>query len=427
MGGFVGFGRSFKGSKVFHYGLNPQFKEEDNINAKNLIGDRKTIRSFQFCIAISSIISSLLLFLMLFHQYLIKYKRELLGGGGGSELYKATISTFQPTIFHPEIFIPQSIILLLLGSILIYLLKLQVRNDTERNSYDTIIKYLTIINAIFCGVFILGLIFGYSIYGTYGIVHPLLGIVLVIIVSLGSLLIVVLTKRMRNYVENPEEFPNKAKKLIDYKLLDFRVITAFLILLVFVSTWPVFFIHTSTIQYIYWENESYQNIYVFPGTNVSYNLTVVSQDGPDTLTYYIVEIENRTTGNWEVNPRKVVVRPNEKKNITFTNFVPLNATIGTQYTFRFYLINSDDSGIGSGGSESIGTQVTLNRNLINASQNTSSEESPRFNRYFNAPSSFKEVMIRFSFLSILAYLVILGFFEWNEFIIKRQNKRSYLR
>jgi hypothetical protein len=364
---------------------------------------------------------------MLFHQYLNKYKRELLGGGGYSETYKAKMSTFQPEIFHPEIFIPQTIILILLGSILIYLLKSQVRNNTERIGYDTIIKYLTIINAIFCGIFILGLIFGYSIYGTYGIVHPLLGIVLVIIVSLGSLFIFVLIKRIRRNVEHPEEFQNKTKKLIDYKLLDFRVITAFLLAMVFVSPLPIFFIHTSTIQYIYWENDSYKNIYVFPGTNVSYNLTVVSQDGPDTLTYHIVEIENWTTGNWEVNPRKVVVRPNEKKNITFTNFVPLNATIGTHYTFRFYLIDSDDSGIGSGGSESIGTQVTLNRTLINASQNTSSEESPRINRYFNAPSSFKEVMIRYSFLSILAYLVILTLFEWNEYITKRQNKWNGLK
>ena len=146
--------------------------------------------------------------------------------------------------------------------------------------------------------------------------------------------------------------------------------------------------------------------------NATINLTAEVEDGPGTIAIAI--IGEPSNGNWSVSPRKVTVGPNERKTITFTNYVPQNATWGNRYVFNFQLVEIDERGPYSSMSQSVSIRVTHDINEYHASQSALNSTPPRIVSGGRFRQSMYYMLINLAIIFFLGWIVITGFFQWNE-------------
>ncbi len=379
------------------------------MESKDLIGNKRKSNTIKFCFAILSIICGIFLILMLFYQYLNLLKIQLINGVNIEE--DIMFSAFHPELFYPEIFIPQGVILVILGFVLLFILRWQVRNENENKRINTLSIWLIIPILIFIGIFMGGLILGYYFLGKYGIISPLSGMITaIIVVSCSIYILVYVNKTKRNKSEGFVGNKKPPTRLLTNNVLNYLVITIFLFHIFIFSFIPMFF-EPGTVLVYDWEDGPWTTKVALPGMNVSYNLTLGSQDGPATFIFLISD--NDIRGNWSVSSKEITVKPNEKKIITFINYVPEDVPEGYYY-YGFYLIYMTNHGPGGGWGVNIVTEVTHNISYYNESQSIPDGFSLAETGGFATKEGFYEVMIRLSTIILLAWIVITVFFLWNK-------------
>ncbi len=332
---------------------------------KYLFSDYRMFNSIKFSIAVISIICGIFLILMLFYRYYFYFKRL------GSEW----ISAFHPELYYPIIFIPEGLILLMLGIILLFISRWQVRNEINNKNLNSITKWLIVLIIIFVVIFIVGLVIGSYIHGSYALFGPWFGLILLPFIIFLSFYIFHRISKM-NGIKN--EIPDKSnktnKKLLDSKDVDYVTITTILLVVCIVSPIPVF-LHEPVTSYCYYWEDSWDHKVALPGMNVTYNLTFEHHEGDSNFKCAIVEMDDGIEGNWDdidgnwsISSKEVIVKPNEKKTIIFTNFIPSDTPPFESYSYHFYLVEIGDNGPNSGGTWSVSTFVTHNVSYYNDSQ-----------------------------------------------------------
>lgn len=362
----------------------------------------RVINSIKFYFGVFSIICGIVLILMIFYQYVHHWDFERIH----SEAYPdhpEILTAFNPEFFHPEIFIPEGMILLMLGFVLLYVLKLQIRNNNKQLKY---IMVGLIVSILFFSIFfIIGHVLTLDHLGRWDVINPLIGIIVAIIVICTLIFLLIFVNKLTSRFDKPsginDELP---KNLVNNKVMDYKVITALLFAtcVVTFSIMPIFdLIAPSSSFTVYWEDGSPYKV-VLPGMNASFNLTFEWKGGAGTGTVKEVIVETGRTGNWSISSTEVVIKPNEKKTITFTNYIPINATEGYYY-FRYWRVGVTDQGITGFGGNSITTEVTLDMDYYNTSQ-------PPSNKTFWKPSGDGARVSQC--YDIFTPLIILPFFAW---------------
>ncbi|UCG70936.1 MAG: hypothetical protein JSV09_08045 [Thermoplasmata archaeon] len=375
---------------------------------RSLFIDNRLPNTMKFCIAVLSIISGMFLILMLFYQhvrllYLIFQQRL-------NPQWTYT-SEFQPELFHPEVFIPEIIILLLLGTILLYVLKWRVKNGIEDKYVDRISLWLTIWTFVFIMLFTIGFIIAHEFFGRYEILGPAFGILSAVVVICGSIYVIVYLYKS-NSIEDRSHLRNdmSQKKLLDNRVLNYKLVTIIFLGLALISFFMTFVL-AQIVPLTPCSASLEAEKVALPGMNVTFNLTVEVGDGPGTT--QIVVIETSSSGNWSVSPSEIIVGPNERKSITFTNYVPQNATENIQYSYHFMVNEIGERGPNSEFGESIVTRVTDDIDEYYASQTT-----PDTTTIFSIPivgfqQSIQEIMIDLAIIIFLTWVIISAFFIYN--------------
>jgi uncharacterized membrane protein YidH (DUF202 family) len=325
-----------------------------------LIKDSRFPTTIKFCIAIFSIVCAIFLISLMLLQYRGYYYNNLYDFD--EVVTRAENSAFKPELIFPEILFLEAITLLFLGFNLLYILKRQVKKGSNNKLIYKISWVLALCICMFCVIFIfdfilsLGLIAG----GMYGSLFLIITVLIVIITSVYiSIYIQKIDGSKNNRIDEKPQ-----NKLLSRNVLNYRLFTAFLFGMVIISFIMIivlgFFVQW-TKHSIYWEGEEvfYKN--TIPGSNVTHNLTFES-DGGNSVSKFVI-VETGFKGNWSVSSKEILLKPNEVKIITFTNYVPQNASDGDIYSYGFFLVEIDDKGKTMVITERCATRTTINPKL----------------------------------------------------------------
>lgn len=360
---------------------------------------RKTLNSIEFSVIVIAIIFGIVLILMIFYQYVAYY--EL------SQYPTHMLQTFNPTLFYPEIFIPEGIMLIALGFTLFFIFKMQIKIPIRNKTLDYLSIGLVSIIMILIFVFIVGHnILRYYHY-TYEILDPQFLIISTTIVIVFSIIILNNLKRIsRNEEKSPEHKEITSKQIIHKSIINFTIVTIFFLIIIINSL----FIGIYFFQGSYGEHTISKNDFlisdqvVLPGMNATYHFIIESEGGSGSSTYVV--IEKHKIGNWTVNMFEVEIKPNERKVITFTNQVPEDSS-EKENTYIFSLIWMTDSGPKSKGSDqSLITYVTHDEDYFNFSQSSESNMTPY--SYSGGPSSTfsKDLLFPFAAWLFIVWFII---------------------
>lgn len=527
----------------------------------------KVSNTLKFCSAILSIISGIFLIYMLLYQSL-----DYWSYWSGSESMEAIDTAFDPDLFHPEVFIPTGILLLLTGSVLLYVLRWQVRYRSENKRIDFLSFWMAICNVILFLVFFLGFIVVHELYGRYSVFNPLFGIVMTLVFIIVSGYVLILLHRIQNHKfsrssgeppphqkRSPDKvklirkipfghligipiflgllllgfqskevwifiamtvigisfwinlyffinkinqvdfywfwiyicvmvfifmlfvvgalgssmtvillsimvgllllfnlisascnlflYADKAKndneindasrrkpakeikqsqRLLSPQVLNYRIITAFLlgIALIYLSMFFIMYRNVpSTSYYIYWEYNDRSLQYsdnpekiALPGVNVSYNLILESKRGVVTSKLVVVANDDEVEGNWSVNPKEVTLKPNERKTINFTNYVPRNAETWEKHYYEFFLIHIEEDGPKGETPRSYRctTSITNDTHVYNVYHLEAKKSSPPMYSDGTSSSKLYSTMFELSFLTYFTWISTSGIFVWNR-------------
>jgi hypothetical protein len=320
---------------------------------------------------------------MLFYQFINSGYWELALNTRGDEWDKAfdraMLSAFHPELFYPEVLIPEAIILLLLGSMQLIIMKWHVKNENVNNKFDQIMMLLTVSIIFFIIIFIPLFIIVHDFYGRYSVFDPLFGIIVALIdICLSIRLLLYLKKIEEHREKNTTKNIKPTRRLLHPNVLNYRLITAFfvvLILILLIVIIPYGRITPRTYQSVYWEDSNSLSKTALPGMNVSFNLILESKGGRSISKYVIVGfdevgLEEEVKGNWSISPKCVTVRPDERKTITFTNYIQENSTEDDNY-YRFVFIELNERGYVVAMNKECFTEITNDTNEYNASQSNS--------------------------------------------------------
>lgn len=370
---------------------------------ENWYWDRRMLNSIKFSLGVLSLICGIVLISTAFYQF----KDELLEFDGGGPPYPELKSVFdpEPEIFHPEIFIPGGIILLILGLVLLLILRLQI-TGTKNKQLDYLSICLMGWILFFIVIFIAGNIMVHFYSGRYEVLNPtflMIGAFTSICISISILFYV-------NKITNKERITsgnfNPPRKLLDYRVLDYGFVLIFLLGICLASFYmvPALSHNTEPTHYhIYWENGRDPEKVVLPGMTASYHLVVETSGGTTSFKVHIIEINRK--GNWSVSSEELIVKPNEKKIINFTNYVSPDAT-EDEYYFRFWVVYSNIFE-----TELVQTYATLDMDWYNSSQTTNPSffalnSSGTISSHSDEPIVGQLVLITFIVLIVITVLFL---------------------
>jgi heme/copper-type cytochrome/quinol oxidase subunit 2 len=324
----------------------------------------------------------------------------------------------QPKIFYPEIFIPQIIILLSMGSILLYFLMQQIKYGSDKKYINIITVWFISCILFFVLIFIVGLIIMHELYGEWSVIDPLLSIILgffVIIISV-FLFIFIYKYNFKND-KIPKRNFNPPKKFIDNNTINYKILTVILLGIVIISFFMFFIlasIHPWTDQTIYWEDQRWPEGTVLPGMNISYNLIIERNDALRKPEIIIHEYSN--DGNWTINTKITESGPILRKTITFTNFVPINTT-KNRFDYSFELIVMNERGPSEAMKEGITTFVTYDINEYNSSQLSSDTSPPAIISMGSFRSTIYESLMDYAIITFSFWMIITVIYVKNSKII----------
>jgi MFS family permease len=132
-----------------------------------LFKDPRISTTLKFSMAVISIVCAIFLISMIFFQFTSAGYYNSVDGYNDTEL----------TTFRPEIFIPEGLILLMLGSITLYILREQVRNEEKNKRINSISLGLSICILLYIALFVFGFIILSLLAKGYTILDPLFGLI----------------------------------------------------------------------------------------------------------------------------------------------------------------------------------------------------------------------------------------------------------
>ncbi len=151
----------------------------------NLFKDPRMPTTIKFTMAIISIVCGIFSISMIFYQFTSAgYYKSL------DEHNNTESTTFQSEIFHPEIFIPEGFILIMLGSVLLYILRRQVSNEGKSKRMNSISLGFSICILLFIALFVFGFIVLSVFVDTYTLLDPLFGIITAPLIFCASIYII---------------------------------------------------------------------------------------------------------------------------------------------------------------------------------------------------------------------------------------------
>lgn len=327
-------------------------RNEIHRRARQFLRDERTPRTFMFFIAVFSILCSIFLISMLYSQYpysgFLRYERY-----ASSDILDdvnitsedAKLLTPDSELNHPEIFIPQIIVLMVLGIALLLILKKGTKSGTNSENINGLARIVSICIALFIVLFFFGMMYANDFLGRYSLLDPLFGIFAAGFAVTSLIYIFYRIKSMDDKSNVDDENHRPPRKLMDHNAINYGGFTVlFIILGVVVFLIMVNIGEAAPISEIsvYWENGESPYGSALPGMNVTYNLTIESRGGVATTRFALVELGVK--GNWSINTKEIILRPDEKKNFSFTNYVPENASDGDTYGYAFYFIELDEIG-----------------------------------------------------------------------------------
>jgi uncharacterized membrane protein YidH (DUF202 family) len=420
---FIGLIISFIGFLLVTY----LYKDQIRNKIRYIKEEKRTANTIRFCVATLSIICGIFFILLIFYQYIEFY--FIRGGlGADRDFTKLWISGIPPEIFHPGIFIPQGLIFLLLGGNLVYVVKKKINFNLDEKLFNRISSIIMILIISFVMVFLIGLMLGRILLGSYGVVNSLISIVIMILIIIITILIYLYVNKNINFPNKERHKEGLSKNLTDYRILNYKIISlfmAFLFILAIILLFVFAYIAPTSYQSVYWENEESPNKVVLPGMNVTYNLYVENREGSNTNIFVIMEMNNGVEGNWSVNAKKITLKPNEVKAFTFTNYIPQNASDGERYHYTFFIGDGDDSGLSTLATEGISTEVTRNLAEYYFYQAHPSTTPPAVVWSGGVKSSsFYGIMSRLASITFLTWIVITVLFALNERKLRNEIKKN---
>ena len=366
--------------------------------------------TLKFCLGVTSLVSGIFLISLLLYHYL-----------GPRHWPNDFELVFQRELFHPEIFIPEMIILFIMGFLILHMLKWQVKKENDNEKVQTLLLWYSIWAFIFIILFIPGFIIAHDFFGRYSLLGSGFGIVALIVVSISSIFIILYLRKIGKDKLQKEQKDKQLRKLLNNRVLNYDFIMIFMFGLALVSLF-VFFILEEVTPYtsyrITWEEEFNEDRLGLPGTNLTINMTVEIIEGPGAIGVSIVENENRSWNNrnWNVSPQTVVVRHNEVKTITFTCTIPQNAPENSFYSYSGSLIDFEELQPISSTGTSIECTVTHDIDEYNEAQSRLESSSSLWRTGGATQISISMQMIELAIILLFADIIITAFFKWNKFV-----------
>lgn len=322
-----------------------------------LIKDPRLPATIKFCIAVISIVCAIFLISLMLLQYRSYYYNNLYDFD--EAVTRAENSAFQPELLFPEILFLETLILLLLGFNLLYIVKRHVKKGSDNKFMYNMSWILALFICLFCVIFIFDFILSLDLIvrGIYGFIFLIITIFILIITSIY--IFICLHKIDRN--KNSRIDDKSQKTLLVNNVLNYKVFTSIIfgfIIMIFILIIVLGFFVQWTEHSIYWEGGEvfYKN--AIPGINVTHNLTFESEGG-NTVSEFVI-VETGFKGNWNISSKEILLKPNEIKIITFTNYIPQNASDGDIYSYGFFLVEIDEKGRTMVIRERCATRVTRN-------------------------------------------------------------------
>jgi hypothetical protein len=250
-----------------------------------------------------------------------------------------------------------------------------------------------------------------------------------IVIFLSIYLLLYLKKIEEQHDKNTIRNIKRTKMLLHPNVLNYRLITVFFIVLILITLIviiPYGKITPRTYQSVYWEDNNSLYKTALPGMNVTFKLILESKEGRSISKYVIVGfdevgLDEEVKGNWTISPKQIIVQPDERKTITFTNYIRQNTTEDDNY-YRFVFIELNEIGYVMAMNMECFTEITNETSEYNESQSNSISSPLQHVNSGVGRSRLNVKLLELTIITFLTWIVITYFFRKNKKIDSKNRK-----